>query len=1290
MDAGRLQGLAVARSCNLSCCSPGHEHQLQLVPSAGRLKSSLTPGFALHHHHHNHGRGGAGKQRGGKSTVIRAAIPHDLAAVAVAAATVLPMCWLYINRSQFSTSSASRSVPSSSTAFTVTTHEKKSSTAAGSAAASSTIVAATATAIAEIGPSLSTIHYANGAANTEEIDSVVDTRVQTRSSLERVVEDEWLAAYHETLVASVALVDEGEIGSCEGPRNSVSVAPSPSISWFEQNVHDSASRPGEPAYTELTGSFHQGWNSHVSSNVDDEPDVNEHRSNSGSHASTPDTTRGKVNGHRVEGAHMNPAMVDVEGLENLLPSGRDEFGSTDMTNTLGNSHHTLSPNSTFGTSAVKVNGTSFTLIPELDNSPVAEDDANLVNEISQNGALNGSSKSRPEAQGISVDNLILDDRLEESDFGADEEPANLVVDEDDRKNAAHSVRINGSSQPIPVEDRTNIDEKRTELAKIIRSLSQKDIEDFSGKVNGRSHPKSLLLDSAETAVSEPISSTKLYPRAPQSLSDILPLNVSAGSVFYLKIYEKLLRAGRVRDSIALLEEMDKLKIFDSDKVYHANFFKACQQQNAVKEAFRFMRLLSRPTLSSYNMLLSVCRDARDVDGGLRVLSAAENAGLKPDGILYTTLISTCAKAGNVEIAFKVYHDMETAGLKPTIETYGAMIDGCARAGQIAKAFGVYGIMISKKLKPDHVIFNTLINACGRAGAIERAFDVLADMRGEPFYLVPNHVTICALISACARAGQVDQAFEVYRNIRQWRVKATPDCYTAAVHACSATGDLDTAFSIFEEMKTDGVKPDEIFFSALIDVAGHCQQVDTAFSIMDDMKKVSVIPGGVTFSALMGVCCNTGNWERGLELYRNVRAANFRPTVSTFNALITALCDAKQIEQSFSIFQEMKEAGVQPDQITYSILLDACEKLDEPERAFDLYTSGRTEGVVPNEAMCASVIAICYARIKKKHRSTSYPTTSIGLLAGQTIEAPYEQWASWAVAVYRHAVAANVVPTIKSLSLLLGCLRIPEVSHEKSYLSDDAFYFPGHLRGLRPSSPSLSHMEGAGFYDARALALFEEAASMGVVPSINYRAGPITVNAQFMPSYVAEVYLISLLKGLKQRHNDGQQLFPVTIYYSTETKRRVTSTANKLREITITGRTGQGVAALLRRLRLHFHGHESSGKLKIDTASIRNWLKPTTAFQPLQRHQELGPFGPPHTFLGQGIAEQQRNIRMAEVYKNSADIERVSGVDMYRNRRRISQGNSWGRGESNDFDFTKNVDGSSKRASRRGTQDKRRP
>lgn len=50
------------------------------------------------------------------------------------------------------------------------------------------------------------------------------------------------------------------------------------------------------------------------------------------------------------------------------------------------------------------------------------------------------------------------------------------------------------------------------------------------------------------------------------------------------------------------------------QVYHAGFFQACKSQKAVKEAFRFTKLIQNPTLSTFNMLLSVCASSRDLEG----------------------------------------------------------------------------------------------------------------------------------------------------------------------------------------------------------------------------------------------------------------------------------------------------------------------------------------------------------------------------------------------------------------------------------------------------------------------------------------------------------------------------------------------------------------------------------------------------------------------------------------------------------------------------------------------------
>lgn len=52
------------------------------------------------------------------------------------------------------------------------------------------------------------------------------------------------------------------------------------------------------------------------------------------------------------------------------------------------------------------------------------------------------------------------------------------------------------------------------------------------------------------------------------------------------------------------------------QVYHGRFFDVCKRQKAVKEAVRFTKLIPNPTLSTFNMLMSVCAGAQDTEGTL--------------------------------------------------------------------------------------------------------------------------------------------------------------------------------------------------------------------------------------------------------------------------------------------------------------------------------------------------------------------------------------------------------------------------------------------------------------------------------------------------------------------------------------------------------------------------------------------------------------------------------------------------------------------------------------------------
>ncbi|XP_020520327.1 pentatricopeptide repeat-containing protein MRL1, chloroplastic isoform X2 [Amborella trichopoda] len=623
---------------------------------------------------------------------------------------------------------------------------------------------------------------------------------------------------------------------------------------------------------------------------------------------------------------------------------------------------------------------------------------------------------------------------------------------------------------------------------------------------------------------------------------------------YLRMYNRWLKHGRLNDCIQLLESIDEKALLDMDKIYHTRFLNMCKTQKAVDEAFRFVQLVRKPSLSTFNMLLSVYASSHDSEGAFRVLALVKEAGLKADCKLYTTLISTCAKSGKVDGMFEVFHEMVNTGVEPNVHTYGALIDGCARAGQIAKAFGAYGIMRSK----------------------------------------------------------VDRALEVYKMVHGYNIKGCPDVYTIAVNSCSEKGDLDFALRVYDDMKENGVKPDEVFFSALIDVAGHAGKLDVAFSIIQDAKNHGIQIGNILYSSVMGACRHAKSWQRALELYEDIKSIKLLPTVSTLNALITSLCEGDQLHKAVEVLEETREAGMCPNSITYSILFVECEKKDETECALKLLSYSKKDGIGVNLIMCGCFTGLCLRRYEK--------ASALGepILAFSSGNAQIDnQWTSWALMVYRETVSAGIIPTMEVFSQVLGCLQIPYDPVLRNSLLDNQGISIDVLRC--PNVCSL--VDGFGEYDPRAFSLLEEAASLGVVPGVSFKSSPIIVDTRMLRIHTAEVYFLTVLKGLKHRLAAGAKLPNMTIILPIE--KTTVASGNGDKTVHLSGRIGQALGALLRRLGLPYQGNESYGKIRISGLALKRWFQPKLALRFSRKQPEMSS---PPTRLAKGITDQQHSIR----------------------------------------------------------------
>lgn len=132
-------------------------------------------------------------------------------------------------------------------------------------------------------------------------------------------------------------------------------------------------------------------------------------------------------------------------------------------------------------------------------------------------------------------------------------------------------------------------------------------------------------------------------------------------------------------------------------------------------------------------------------------------------------------------------------------------------------------------------------------------------------------------------------------------------------------------------------------------------------------------------------------------------------------------------------------------------------------------------------------------------------------------------------------------------------------------------------------------EACSVYLPRALTLYEEARSLGVIQEVDYAVAPIFVDMRTFPIYAVEVGVLVLLKDLKQRQELGLYLNSVKLIFAVEVKEVFTANGG-FRRVRVSSRTGQAVKTLLRKLRINYRDYDSVGEVTITNSAIRNWFR----------------------------------------------------------------------------------------------------
>ena len=144
--------------------------------------------------------------------------------------------------------------------------------------------------------------------------------------------------------------------------------------------------------------------------------------------------------------------------------------------------------------------------------------------------------------------------------------------------------------------------------------------------------------------------------------------------------------------------------------------------------------------SSYNILMHVNGELKQLDKVRRRHAEMLEFGLRPDSVTYSVLIGAAGKALDIGLAFEFFEQLKED----------------AKSSRLSDEDGAHDVTVST------VTFINLINACEACGQLDRAFEVFDEMKSSGF--IPNVTTYTALLHACVEARRESEALNVLKEM----------------------------------------------------------------------------------------------------------------------------------------------------------------------------------------------------------------------------------------------------------------------------------------------------------------------------------------------------------------------------------------------------------------------------------------------------------------------------------------------------------------------------------------------
>ncbi|KAK6244765.1 hypothetical protein QUC31_011174 [Theobroma cacao] len=382
-------------------------------------------------------------------------------------------------------------------------------------------------------------------------------------------------------------------------------------------------------------------------------------------------------------------------------------------------------------------------------------------------------------------------------------------------------------------------EQRNDLCKILRDANLEDLnqaeEDEEEEEEEEENRKDLSQNEKDDIVFE-----KLLPNSikPSSEAPLLPKVYAPNSRIYTTLMKGYMKAGRVSDTVRMLEAMRH----QGDKASHPDhvtyttvvsaFVKAGLMDRAREVLAEMTRIGVPANWITYNILLKGYCQQLQIDKAKELLrEMADDAEIKPDVVSYNILIDGCILIDDSAGALAFFNEMRERGIAPTKISYTTLMKAFALSGQPKLANKVFDEMLrDPRVKVDLVAWNMLVEGYSRLGLVEEAKKIIQRMKEKGFY--PNVATYGSLANGISLARKPGEALLLWKEIKE---------------RCKMKKEGDNPCS--DSSSPPPLKPDEGLLDTLADICVRAAFFKKALEIVACMEENGIPPNKTKYKKI---------------------------------------------------------------------------------------------------------------------------------------------------------------------------------------------------------------------------------------------------------------------------------------------------------------------------------------------------------------------------------------------------------------------------------------------------------